>query len=589
MANRRAFPFSFSIVFVLLTIPCVVQASPYVATDQASLEQALLAASAGDTVLVTAGLQGGIARLHAGIHLICETPYAASLKNLEVVDLAHETVVEGFLLSGLWPPPDNPPPAVSVNPNVYVHGSQVSFQNCHFDGLYYQFNLYYKTELEPIPDIDPVSLVDSEVQFLQCEFRHNGGDVALSEGPSFGCVRQAGTGVTTFMSCLFEEQPFPISVEGPVAISGSTFRNCGPGLILSESSITLTGSLIVGCGPSHYLSCYSCDVGNSYAYARSIEAHGQVQFESNTFVDNPIVDWYMGKPTVMENPEIYIPLIDLGDAVTGNISHNLFIGQTGPAVSGPATIEVSCNDAWQSQTELWTGGMGDVTDMNGNISQAPTFCSREEGDYSLSVYSPAATAPCGLMGAFPTACETPVPVAVQDFSAHWVGSGVRLQWKVATENSCVAIVERLDGDGLREIYRGEASSFLDPTPSVDASLQYALGLVLDGQEMNRISWAKPSGAPLRARTRLFEAQPNPFNPSTTIRFELERAAHAKLQVFNLSGRLVATLVDGECQAGMNEVTWQGRDAAHSMVSSGIYLYSLRVGRYLETKRMVLLK
>ena len=109
-------------------------------------------------------------------------------------------------------------------------------------------------------------------------------------------------------------------------------------MILSESSITLTGSLIVGCGPSHYLSCYSCDVGNSYAYARSIEAHGEVQFESNTFVDNPIVDWYMGKPTVMESPEIYIPLIDLGDGVTGNISHNLFIGQTGPAVSGPATI-----------------------------------------------------------------------------------------------------------------------------------------------------------------------------------------------------------------------------------------------------------
>ena len=173
-------------------MPYPSKASPYVATDQASLEQALLAASAGDTVLVTAGVQGGIARLHAGIHLICEIPYAASLKNLEIVDLAHETVVEGFLFSGLWPPIDNPPPAVSVNPNVYVHGSQVSFQNCHFEGLYYQFNLYYKaSNSEPIPDIDPISLVDSEVEFAQCEFRHNGGDVALSEGPSFGCVRQS--------------------------------------------------------------------------------------------------------------------------------------------------------------------------------------------------------------------------------------------------------------------------------------------------------------------------------------------------------------------------------------------------------------
>lgn len=589
MTGRRVILFSFSIVFGLLTISSVAQASPYVATDQASLDQALLAASAGDTVLVTAGLQEGIARLHAGIHLICETPYAASLKNLEAIDLAHETVVQGFSFSGLWPPLEDPPPAVTINASVYVHGSQVSFENCLFDGLFYQANLYYKAQLEPIPEVGPILLVDSEVQFGHCEFRHNGGDVALSEGPSFGCVQQSGSGVTTFTGCLFEEQPFPILAEGPLEISGSTFRNCGPGLILSDGSLALTNSLIVGCGPSHYLSCYSCDVGNSYAYARSIEAHGEVQIEGNTFVDNPIVDWYMGQAEVMETPEIYIPLLVLGDGVTGSISHNLFIGQTGPAVSGPAGVTVACNDAWQSQTELWTGDMGDVTGMNGNISEAPIFCSRDEGDYTLSVHSPAATAACGLMGAFPTACENPVPVAIQNFSAQWTGSGVQLQWEIATENPTVAIVERFDAHGMKEIYRGQASGVLDATPPVDGPLQYALGLVLDGEEMEGLSWAKPSGAPLLIRTRLFEAQPNPFNPSTTIRFELEHAAHARLQIFSLSGRLVATLIDGECQAGMNQVTWHGVDSAQRKVGSGVYLYTLRVGRYLETKRMILLK
>jgi hypothetical protein len=316
-----------------------------VVSDQSSLDQALLAASDGDTVLVTPGLQEGIARLHSAIHLICQVPYTSSLKMLEVADLALETVVDGFLFSGLWPPVDNPPPPATANANVHVHGSQVSFEQCHFDGFFYQVNLYYKAQLEPIPDIDPISLVDSEVHFTQCEFRHNGGDVGLSEGPSFGSVQQTGTGSTTFTSCLFEEQPFPISAEAPVEISGSTFRNCGPGLLLSQSSLTLTGSLIVGCGPSHYLSCYVCDVGNSYSYASSIEAHGVVHLERNTFVDNPIVNWYMGQPTILDNPEIYIPLIALGNEVTGSISHNLFIGQTGSAVSGPASVVVSCNDA----------------------------------------------------------------------------------------------------------------------------------------------------------------------------------------------------------------------------------------------------
>jgi len=73
---------------------------------------------------------------------------------------------------------------------------------------------------------------------------------------------------------------------------------------------------------------------------------------------------------------------------------------------------------------------------------------------------------------------------------------------------------------------------------------------------------------------LSQNAPNPFNPQTTIRFELPEAAHARLAIYTTAGQLVRTLVDGEVAAGPHEVAWDGRDASGREASSGVYVYRL---------------
>jgi hypothetical protein len=84
--------------------------------------------------------------------------------------------------------------------------------------------------------------------------------------------------------------------------------------------------------------------------------------------------------------------------------------------------------------------------------------------------------------------------------------------------------------------------------------------------------------------------PNPFNPSTEIRFNLVQNAAVSLQVFDLSGRLVRTLAQGVALSeGANSMVWNGKDDAGVSVSSGVYFYRLAAGAQSETAKMTLLK
>jgi len=100
------------------------------------------------------------------------------------------------------------------------------------------------------------------------------------------------------------------------------------------------------------------------------------------------------------------------------------------------------------------------------------------------------------------------------------------------------------------------------------------------------------GARPPARDLLAPNVPNPFNPRTTLRFELIAGATVELAVFDVSGRRIATLASGHRAAGRHEAVWQGRDDDGRPVPSGVYLARLRVDgpqRGLYAVRMTLLK
>ncbi len=93
----------------------------------------------------------------------------------------------------------------------------------------------------------------------------------------------------------------------------------------------------------------------------------------------------------------------------------------------------------------------------------------------------------------------------------------------------------------------------------------------------------------RPRFALAPNTPNPFNPVTTIRFELAQRGRASLRVFSAQGRLVRTLVDEPLPSGAYQIRWDGRDDAGRGVASGIYFYELSEGARSLTRRMSLLK
>ncbi len=83
--------------------------------------------------------------------------------------------------------------------------------------------------------------------------------------------------------------------------------------------------------------------------------------------------------------------------------------------------------------------------------------------------------------------------------------------------------------------------------------------------------------------------PNPFNPSTTIRFALPSAAHTQVVIFDLAGRKVKTLVDDMLNAQSHEAVWTGTDEAGRSVSAGVYFYRVSSGDHRSVGRMALIK
>jgi hypothetical protein len=89
--------------------------------------------------------------------------------------------------------------------------------------------------------------------------------------------------------------------------------------------------------------------------------------------------------------------------------------------------------------------------------------------------------------------------------------------------------------------------------------------------------------------KLNQNQPNPFNPTTEITYELPSSSNVKLEIFDVSGRRVATLVDEYQDAGVKTVRWGGRNASGSPLNSGVYFCRLQAGRNVQSKKMILLK
>jgi hypothetical protein len=88
---------------------------------------------------------------------------------------------------------------------------------------------------------------------------------------------------------------------------------------------------------------------------------------------------------------------------------------------------------------------------------------------------------------------------------------------------------------------------------------------------------------------LFQNSPNPFNPSTTVRYCLPEKCATKLEIFDIAGRRITVLVDCIQEAGNHAASWRGLNDQGAPAASGIYFYRLSAGKERYTRKMVLLR
>jgi len=138
-----------------------------------------------------------------------------------------------------------------------------------------------------------------------------------------------------------------------------------------------------------------------------------------------------------------------------------------------------------------------------------------------------------------------------------------------------------------------------PDSLIDFSYIGALSAVggTDGQAMGAPRWYEGTGTGLSvdggtqapAGFSLAQNYPNPFNPATAIRFNMPLAAEASLVVYDLMGREVVRLVDGNIKSGFHKVMWNGRSADGLEMAAGIYIARLKAPGFSKSIKMVLLK
>ncbi len=111
--------------------------------------------------------------------------------------------------------------------------------------------------------------------------------------------------------------------------------------------------------------------------------------------------------------------------------------------------------------------------------------------------------------------------------------------------------------------------------------------LIEGIDVSEIATRQLPAVP--DRFALHQNYPNPFNPTTTIRFDLPVAGKITLQIFNIKGELVRSLVAGTYSAGSYTVTWDGRDDRGISLASGVYFYQLTAKDFMATKKLLMIK
>jgi len=122
------------------------------------------------------------------------------------------------------------------------------------------------------------------------------------------------------------------------------------------------------------------------------------------------------------------------------------------------------------------------------------------------------------------------------------------------------------------------------------NIKQALFAGKDNQPLAALLNAADAAGEIPTDFSLGQNYPNPFNLSTQIKYEVPTKAKVKLEIYNVKGELVRTLIDGkEIEPGQYRIEWDGKNERGVVVASGIYIYRMKAGKFEHAKRMALIK
>lgn len=156
------------------------------------------------------------------------------------------------------------------------------------------------------------------------------------------------------------------------------------------------------------------------------------------------------------------------------------------------------------------------------------------------------------------------------YTYPWVGEDINNHW-----NELKHAIDSLKEQVLSVLNK----ALEDPDEDVRKSAEKALELVTGFED-------KRPGA---GDYYLSQNYPNPFNPSTTIQFRITKLQRVKIEIYDVTGRLIKELLNEEKNPGVYSVNWDGKDNAGNTVSSSVYFYRIKSGDFSEAKKMILLK
>jgi len=295
--------------------------------------------------------------------------------------------------------------------------------------------------------------------------------------------------------------------------------------------------------------------------------------------------------------------------IFGNSSGNIAFFNNDPSHGPPGIGQL-----------VTTNANGDSCDQYYNIFLDPLFVSPPTSDMHLTDFSPCIGAadptnpppfdmdgnprpnPPGSLpdiGAYEHWRDVPLPVELTTFQAIAGDGQVTLRWRTESEldNNHFVLYKRKAGEEsfrkLAEIPGHGTTTephdydYVDRFVQNSITYEYQISDVdITGRETihEQIVSATPMRDAVPLDFALFPNYPNPFNPTTTIRYDVKETGIVSLKVFDLLGREVATLVHGIVPAGSYSIVWNATG-----LPSGVYLCRMEAERFVETRKMVLLK